>query len=399
MLRSHKIALDVNNAQRTLLRQHFGLARVAYNHALRDFKDGLDADEWRNDMTLRPRWNAAKRELFPWCVDLSQMAAKNAILNLGLAINAWRGMKKDGTKRKSKSSFPRFKKKGKHNSYQADNGRGTISVDGAHVTLPKVGRLRMREELRFDGEIVGCVVSEKAGRCYASFTVDAKCAAPTKREGRSIGVDVGLKTLAQCSDGVNYSNPAPLKRLLARLRRHQRALARRKKGSNRRLAMKKRIARLHKRIADVRSDAHHKATTAIAKRGAAIGCETLNVKGMMRNRRLSRALADAGLAEFIRQLEYKCELYGASFEKKDRWFPSSKLCHQCGWKNDGLTLAMREWTCRCGAVLDRDLNASINLEPAASSAVSGRGRLVRRPAFVPGAAAVETSTRHANVAA
>ena len=399
MLRSHKIALDVNKAQRTLLRQHFSLARVAYNHALRDFKDGLDKNEWRNDMELRPRWNAVKREGHPWCAGLSQCAAKNAIVNLGLAINAWRGVKKDGTKRKTKNRFPRFKKKGRHDSYRADNGRGTIRIDGMKVLLPKVGWLRMREVLRFDGELVGCVVSERAGRCYAAFTVDTKTAEPPKRVGETVGVDIGLKTLAVCSDGVEYANSTPLKRLLAKMRRHQRALARRRKGSNRRAAMKRRIARLHKRIVDVRGDSHHKATTAIAKRGGHVVCETLNVKGMMRNRRLARSIADAGLAEFVRQLEYKCALYGAKFEKADRWFPSSKLCHHCGWKNDGLTLAMREWECKCGAVLDRDLNAAINLEQAASSAVSGRRRLVRRPAFAPDAAAVEASTRHATVAA
>ena len=390
MLRSHKIALAVNNAQRTLLRQHFGLARVAYNYALRDFKDGLDADEWRNDVTLRPRWNAVKRELFPWCADLSPVAAKNAIVDLGTAIKAWSGKTKNGAIRKTKAGFPRFKKRGLHDSYRADNGRGTIKMDGKRVCLPKIGWLRMRESVRFEGEIVGCVVSEKTGRCHAAFTVDTKVPSLEKREGEIIGVDVGIKTLTACSDGIAHANPAPLKRMLAKLRRHQRTLARRKKGS-RRQAMKQRVARLHKRIAAVRNDAHHKATTAIAKRGGHVVCETLNVKGMMRNRRLARAMADAGLAEFVRQLEYKCDLYGATFEMANRWFPSSKLCHQCGWKNDGLTLAMREWTCQSGAVLDRDINAAKNL--AASFAAAGRGRHVRRPDFVPGAAAVEASTQ------
>ena len=394
MLRAHKIALDVNNRQASLLAQHAGYARVAYNHALADFKAGLDDGEFRNDMTLRPRWNAVKREKYPWCVALSQNAAKNAICNLGNAINAWTGRTKDGSKRKTKSRFPRFKKRGMHDSFRADNGRGTIETQGCAVKLPKIGWLKMREELRFDGAIAQCNVSKRAGRWFASFVVDTQCEPPAKRDGETIGVDVGLKTLAVCSDGVEYANPTPLRRMLHALKRLQRKLARAKKGSNRRRMLKRRIAKLHYRIACLRRDSHHKATTAIAKRAAHVVCETLNVKGMAKNRRLARAIADAGLGEFVSMLRYKCELHGASFEQVSQWFPSSKLCSHCGRKNDGLTLAMREWQCKsCGVVLDRDLNAAVNLKNAASSAVSGRGRYVSRPDFAPAATAVEASTQ------
>ena len=315
MLRAHRIALDPANRQATLLAQHAGFARVAYNHALADFKAGLDANEWRGDMTLRPRWNAVKREAYPWCAPLCQVVAKNAICNLGLAIGAWNGRNKDGSPRKTKNRFPRFKKRGKSDSFRIDNGRGTIATDGASVRLPKIGTLRMREAVRFDGEIVQCTVSKTAGRWFASFVVDTKAAVPQKRIGRTIGVDVGLKTLAVCSDGISYSNPRPLVAAQRKLRRMQRKLSRRVKGSNRRAAMKSMIARQHYRIACLRRDSHHKATTAIAKRGAHVVCETLNVKGMMKNRRLARAIADAGLAEFVSMLRYKCELHGAEFEQ------------------------------------------------------------------------------------
>ena len=164
-----------------------------------------------------------------------------------------------------------------------------------------------------------------------------------------------------------------------------------RKGSKRNRLLKERIAKLHKRIRDIREDAHHKATTAIAKRSGRVKCETLNVKGMMRNRRLARSVADSGMSEFVRMLEYKCELYGVAFEKTDKWFPSSQLCSGCGARNRSLTLAMREWRCEsCGAVHDRDLNAAINL--AGSSSAAGRGDRVGPDGFARSAAIPEAPT-------
>ena len=215
MLRTHLIALDPNKKQATALTQHVGYARVAWNHALADFKAGLDAGEFWNDRKLRPRFNAVKASA--WNSELSQNAAKNAIINLGRA--AWRGKTKGGASRKRKNRFPRFKKKGLRDSFRADNGRGTVKVRGAAVAKDRLAGAR------------SCVSPAtwraspcKAGRWFAAVTVETGDDPPTKRGGAT--VDVGVKTLAVCSDGIAYSNPKPLKRSLGRLARLQRRKAR-----------------------------------------------------------------------------------------------------------------------------------------------------------------------------
>ena len=391
MLRTHLIALDPNKKQATALTRHVGYARKAWNHALADFKAGRKDGEFRNDRKLRRRFNEVKASAYSWSSELSQNAAKNAIINLGRAIDAWQGKTQGGAKRKRKNRFPRHKKKGRHDSFRADNGRGTVKVRGAAIRLPRIGWIRMREELRFAGDVASVTVSRKAGRWFAAVTVETGDEPPTMRDGATIGVDVGVERLAVCSDGIVYSNPKPLKRALGRLARLQRRKARGREGSKRNYLLKERIAKLHKRIRDIRADAHHKATTAIAKRSGRVVCETLNVKGMTRNRRLARSVSDSAMSEFVRMLEYKCELYGVAFEKADKWFPSSQLCSRCGARNRSLTLATREWRCEsCGAVHDRDLNAAINL--AASSAASGRGDCVGPGGFVRSAAIREAST-------
>jgi putative transposase len=187
-----------------------------------------------------------------------------------------------------------------------------------------------------------------------------------------------VKALATLSDGSTIDGPKALHKALTALRRRSRALSRKVKGSaNRRKAARK-VARLHARIANVRRDALHKATTEIVRRFDVIGIEDLNVRGMMANRKLARAVADVGMFEFRRQLEYKAAMQGARIVVASPWYPSSKTCSDCGHIHAGLTLADRKWTCdACGVVHDRDHNAAINLMiMAASSAViaCGAGR-------------------------
>ena len=202
------------------------------------------------------------------------------------------------------------------------------------------------------------------------------------KDGPTVGVDVGVGTMATCSDGTVVENPKPLASALRRLRRVDKAIARsrsvhgKSSNSNRRERLYASRRRLHARVVNVRSDHHHKATTAIAKSAGCVVVETLNVAGMMMNRRLARAIADAGMSGFLTKLEYKCAWYGAEFDKADRWFASSKLCSRCNWRNDDLALSDREWRCGgCGIWNDRDANAADNLAnwPGLSFPVSGRG--------------------------
>ena len=369
--------------------QHAGYARFAYNWALGEFKAGLDVGEWLTERTLRPRWNKVKGMIAPWSGSLSQNAAKYAIIDFGQAAEGWgeyRKAVKAGQRPGRHVGFPRFKRRKHEQGFRADNGPDTVRVDGKVVVLPKIGRVEIMEHLRFAGSIREVTVNRTAGTWFACFCVEDGQEPPPVKDGPTVGVDVGVGTMATCSDGTTVDNPKALVSELEKLRRVDKAIARsrnvhgKSNHSNRREGLYVKRRRLHARIVNIRDDDHHKATTAIAKSAGRVVVETLNVAGMVKNRRLGRAIADAGMAGFLTKLEYKCGWYGAEYVKADRWFVSSKLCAHCGWKNDDLTLSDREWWCGgCGVLNDRDFNAAQNLEqwPGLSFPVTGRGDRVR----------------------
>ena len=385
MKRSHRIALKPTPEQESLFGQHAGYARFAYNWAVGEFKAGLDVGEWLSERTLRPRWNKVKHFIAPWAACLSQNAAKYSIIDLGQAADAWgvfRRAVKAGKRPGRRRGFPRFKRRKHEQGFRADNGPDTVRVDGKAVMLPKIGRVAMVEGLRFGGSIREVTVNRTAGQWFASFCVEDGQPAPPVKTGPTIGVDVGVGTLAVCSNGLQVENPKALNAAIRRLRQVDKAIARsrtahgRSNHSNRRERLYTKRRRIHARTVQVRNDNHHKATTAIAKCAGRVVVETLNVSGMLRNRRLARAIADAGMSGFLAKLDYKCAWYGSEFVKANRWFASSKLCAHCGWKNDDLTLSDREWRCGgCGTLNDRDANAADNLAswPGLSFPVSGRG--------------------------
>ena len=400
MKRAHRVALRPTPEQELLFGQHAGHARFAYNWALGEFKAGLEVGEWLSERTLRPRWNKVKGMIAPWGLELSQNAAKYAIIDFGQAAEGWgeyRRSVKAGRRAGRRAGFPRYKRRKHEQGFRADNGPDTVRVDGKVVILPKIGRVAMIEELRFLGSIREVTINRTAGRWFACFCIEDGQPAPPVKDGPTIGVDVGVGTMAVCSDGVTVENPKALPAGLVRLRRLDKAVARsrnvhgKSNPSNRRERLYHKRRSLHARIVNVRNDNHHKATTAIAKSAGRVVVETLNVSGMVRNRRLSRAIADAGMAGFLGKLEYKCAWYGTQYVKADRWFASSKLCSHCGWKHDDLTLSDREWWCGgCGVLNERDANAAVNLRnwPGLSFPVTGRGDRVR-PALP--AVVVETS--------
>ena len=385
MKRSHRVALRPTPEQESLFGQHAGYARFAYNWAVGEFQAGLEVGEWLSEKTLRPRWNKVKGMIAPWGRELSQNAAKYAIIDLGQAADSWgeyRLKKKAGHNTGRRVGFPRFKRRKHEQGFRADNGPGTVRVDGKAVILPKIGRVAMVEELRFRGSIREVTVNRTSGTWFACFCIEDGQEPPPPKPGPAIGVDVGVETTAVCSNGLQVANPRALSAGLKRLRRLDKAIARSRKvhgksnHSNRREQLYAKRRRLHARVANVRNDHHHKATAAIAKSAGRVVVETLNVAGMMRNRRLARAIADAGMSGFLAKLAYKCLWYGAEYVKADRWFPSSRLCAHCGWRNGGLELADRQWYCGgCGALNERDLNAAVNLSqwPGSSFPVSGRG--------------------------
>jgi putative transposase len=370
MIRVHKIRLYPNNEQATLFAKSCGVARFAYNWALAEWMRQYKAGEKPSEVRLRKQLNAIKGEQFPWMGEVSKNAPQQAVKNLGRAFqNTFLRLKKG-----AKPGFPRFKRKGVHDSFRADNGPSkgmpnAVEVDGECVRLPVIGWVNMAEAVRFDGRIKSATVSREADQWHVALAVETAHVLSGKTEG-AVGVDLGVKTLATLSNGESIEGPKAHKCFLGRIQRLNRSLSRKKPGSANRAKAKTKLARMHLRVSNIRKDSLHKLTTKLVTEFETIAIEDLNVKGMVKNHCLARAISDVGFFEFRRQLEYKAAMTGAKVVIVSRWFPSSKTCSACGTIHD-MPLAERTMSCSCGNTMDRDVNAAINLKNyAVSSTVS-----------------------------
>lgn len=274
--------------------------------------------------------------------------------------------RKSGRQR-NKYGFPRYKSAKDHaQSYRVQNAtQGYVRVvDERHVKLPKLGVVACRGMREFSGRILAATVRVCAdGRFECTLCVECENFRELGSPSRDVtGVDAGVRTLATTSDGREFDNPKALARFERRLKLAQRRLSRKRKGSANYERQRVRVARLHRKVKDVRIDAIQKATSAIVGDSQVVVAEDLRVKNMMGNHRLARAIGDAGMAELLRELEYKCDWYGRKFVQVSTWYPSSKTCGVCGHVNRDLGRESA-WTCpACGARLERDLNAARNLE-------------------------------------
>jgi putative transposase len=371
MLVAHRIRLDPNNAQATYLARAAGVARFSYNWALARWKEQYEAHKANpslpkpNEAALRRELNAIKRSDFPWMLEVTKNAPQMAIMQLGEAFkNFFAG----------RSGYPQFRKKGQHDRFTLTND--LFRVDGKQFRMPKLGWVRMREALRFTGQIVSACISRTANHWYASITVDTpELSLPPAENQGAVGVDLGITALATLSTGEKIEGPKALRTLLSKVRRLSRNLSRKVKGSRNWRKATLKLARLHERIAHIRRDGLHQLTTRLARHFHTIGIEDLNIKGMLANSRLARAIADMGWYEFRRQLQYKTTWRAGQVVVVDRWFPSTKLCSCCGYKLEELDLGTRQWSCACCHTgHDRDVNAAINLKNmAVSSTVSACG--------------------------
>ena len=355
-LKSHKIALRPTDAHRLWFAQQCGYARFAYNNAFSDFKAGLSDDVFRSEIDLNNRWNQRKHE-HDWVKAQDQRAGLYAIKNLGAAIENWK---------EKRAGFPKFKRRGCRQSYTTDEQ--SVKIEGNRIKIPKLGWVRMFQELRFAGKIKRVTISRTAHRWFVSILVETgKPNAPRETRGLPvIGVDVGINTLATLDDGTKYHNPRPLKRYERKLAREQRKLSKKVFGSNNWYKQKRKVERIHYRITCIREHEHHNTTTQILKKASVIGIETLKLTNLLKNRNLAKALSDSALGGFLEKLKSKAEVAGIPIVQASQFFASSKTCSNCGEKKADLLLSQRQYTCEsCGFTEDRDVNAAMNLKKLA----------------------------------
>jgi putative transposase len=400
MLRAHRIRLDPTPEQRAYFARAAGAARRVWNWALAEWLRQAVLGQKPNAMALKKQFNRIKyldpawldADGNPWLRTIHRDAHAQPFANLAKAWRRYFAQRRSG----QPSHPPRFKKKGRcKDAFYVANDK--FRLEGLVAVLPKIGQVALREALRWPGKIMGACVSREADQWFLSVQVEVPDdLARRRRTGDGIvGVDLGVSSAATLSNGEKIAAPRPLRGALRRLRIRGRRLSRRLDAAKKaagitgkipkgvRLPVSKNrtkgalaLARLHARIARVRRDFIHQLTTRLCRENQAVAIEDLNVKGMMANAKLSRAIADVGFYEFRRQLQYKAPCYGTDIVLADRWYPSSKLCSQCGIRNEVLALGDRTWTCAgCGAQHDRDVNAAINLQRLATGALAARTAL------------------------
>lgn len=392
---SHKIELTPNNKQKTYFRKAFGCSRLAYNWGLAEWQHRYKEGEKVDAYGLKKAFNAIKKEKYPFVLEVTKYATQQPFINLGKAFKKFFDNLKKGI-----VSYPQFKRK-KDNEGNFYIGGDQVSLSDInrnsktfkkiphneklkrqYFKVPNLGWVKMTERLRFIGKVNGVVISQQGNKYFASFSVQITeeeynrthpktC---SDKANRKAGIDLGIKSALILSDGVAVENPKPLKKNLRKIKKISRQLDKRthartkqerlegKKKSNNYRKLSVKISNAQRKVANMRRDFIQKVTTILTTHYAHIALEDLNVKGMTRNHRLAQSITDVAFGELCRQIEYKSKLNGVKISKADRFYPSSKTCSICGNIKQDLRLNDRTYHCeKCGAVIDRDYNASLNL--------------------------------------
>lgn len=356
--RAYKYELDPNLTHLEYFRRACGIARFTYNWGLaekkRQYEEAGTSDGF---FTLKKRFVAAKDAEFPWVGEVSSWVYTYALKHLDEAYKRlFKGLGK----------HPRFKARGKCRDSFTVFG-GACKYDTRRLKLPKLDWVRVKENLAKtgrepEGELLEVTISRDADRWYASIITRQEAGEPEPGVGAAVGIDLGLTAFATTSDGEKWQAPKPLQQAQQRVVKEQRKLSKKQKGSQNRKRQRTVLARAHRRARNQRRGWLHSLTTHLARNYSVVVLEDLNVKGMLRNHCLAKAISDASWHEFKRQLEYKMHWAGGELIVIDRWFPSSKTCSGCGYIRDTMPLQERVWDCpECGMHLDRDVNAAINI--------------------------------------
>lgn len=362
MLRAYKYRIYPTDEQKLLLAKTFGCCRFVYNWAL-NLKIEAYKQEKKSigNVELINRMKSELKAAHEWLSEVNSQSLQSALRNLDTAYkNFFRDPHAVG--------FPKFKSRKSKQSFQCPQHCSVGFVNGT-ISIPKAKDIPAVLHRRFKGTVKTVTVSmTPSGRYFASVLVDTPIQglpASAIQGDTALGIDLGIKSLAVCSDGRTFDNPKNLKRSLDRLKFLQKRLSRKQKGSANRNKARSRVARLQGHIANRRKDNLHKITHALThdSQVRTICMEDLNVKGMQRNHHLTQAVGDASFGTFLTLLEYKCSWYGVNLIKIDRFAPSSKTCGKCGYVYKRLKLSERSWTCpECGTHHNRDFNAACNIK-------------------------------------
>src|SRR5258708_5037576 len=364
MIKAHKIRLHPTPEQANYFARAAGTSRFVWNWALAEWNRQYEAGEKPTALKLKKQFNEIRREQFPWTWEVTKNASDQPFLDLGKAYTAFF----EGLKNGKKQGRPKFKsKKRSRASFYLANDQ--FEPGDHRIWIPKLGWVNMAESLRFNGNVTGTRITKNADWWFASITVELEDAQPQPPHPRphAVRIHVGLKRLATLSPGEEYENQACLKTALGKLRQANKRLHRRVKGSKSREKARRQVARLHYQITCMRDDVLHKLTTRLATCYGIIGIEDLNIKGLLKNRRLSRSFSDAALGKLLNLLTGKVQQRGGQAILLGRFFPSIKTSHFFGWKWEAMGLSDRIFICqnpKCasyGFSQDRDHHAVFNI--------------------------------------
>ena len=352
--KTYKLRLYPNKEQAELMSKHFGSTRFVWNYFLAERKQSyLESkkslsyhDNARTLVALK------KTDEFSWLKDVNSQSLQASLKDLDTAY---------GRFFKKQTMFPKFKKKGLCNdSFHCPQH---FKVVGNKLQLPKFKPIKINIHREIEGKMLFVTISKTStDKYFTAITCEVEYEQLPPKSDKAVGIDLGIKTLAICSDGTVFENIKTTKKYAKKLTYEQRQLSKKKKDSNNRSKQKKQVALVHENIRNVRLDNIHKFTAQIVKDNGIIVTENLNVTGMIKNHNLAKAITDASWHETTRQFKYKSDWNDRDLIEIDRFFPSSKTCSVCNFINQNLTLKDREWTCpNCSAILNRDLNASKNI--------------------------------------
>ncbi|AKG37094.1 IS200/IS605 family element RNA-guided endonuclease TnpB [Paenibacillus durus] len=357
--KAHKYRIYPNPEQRQLIHQMFGCCRFVFNHFLIKWNETYAATGKGLSYNTCATQLPALKQQFEWLKSVDSIALQSAVRNVADSFERFF---------KKQNQAPRFKSR-KHpvQSYTTKYTNDNIAINGNRLKLPKLSWLRFANSRACEGRILSATLRRNAaGKYFVSILCEVEMK-PLPQTDKEIGIDLGLKELAVCSDGLRVTNPKVFRKYEQKLAFWQRRMARRNKGGSNWQKAKQKVAQIHEKIVGSRHDVLHQLTTKLIRENQTISIENLSVANMLKNHRLAKSIADASWGEFARQLSYKAEWYGRTLKFADTFAPTSQRCHVCGTIHSEVKkLSVRQWECpSCHTLHDRDENAAQNIKSLA----------------------------------